>query len=39
MWLLAHRGRLHDDPIIATARDPLSYVLGALVAVLLLAAV
>jgi 4-hydroxybenzoate polyprenyltransferase len=39
MWLLAHRGRLHDDPIVATARDPLSYVLGALVAVLLLAAV
>ncbi|HEU4649760.1 MAG TPA: UbiA family prenyltransferase [Gemmatimonadales bacterium] len=38
MWLLGHRGRLHDDPIVATARDPLSYVLGGLVAVILLAA-
>lgn len=39
MWLLAHRGRLHEDPIVATARDPISYVLGAIVAVLMLAAV
>ncbi|HEY6948736.1 MAG TPA: UbiA family prenyltransferase [Gemmatimonadales bacterium] len=39
MWLLAHRGRLHDDPIVATARDPISYLLGAIVAVLMLAAV
>lgn len=38
MWLLAHRGRLHDDPIVATARDPLSYIIGAMVATLLLAA-
>lgn len=35
MWLLAHRGRIHDDPIVATVRDPVSYVLGALVAVVL----
>jgi len=38
MWLLAHRGRLHDDPIVATARDPVSYVIGGLVTVVLLAA-
>jgi 4-hydroxybenzoate polyprenyltransferase len=38
MWLLAHRGRLHEDPIVATARDPISYLLGAIVAVLMLAA-
>jgi 4-hydroxybenzoate polyprenyltransferase len=31
MWLLAHRGEIHDDPIVATVRDPASYVLGALV--------
>lgn len=31
MWLLAHRGQIHDDPIVATVRDPASYVLGALV--------
>jgi 4-hydroxybenzoate polyprenyltransferase len=32
MWLLAHRGQIHDDPIVATVRDPVSYLLGALVA-------
>ena len=38
MWLLAHRGRIHDDPIVATVRDPVSYVIGALVGVIMLAA-
>jgi 4-hydroxybenzoate polyprenyltransferase len=35
MWLLAYRGRVHDDPIVATVRDPSSYAVGALVAVVL----
>jgi len=35
MWLLAHRGRIHDDPIVATVRDPASYVLGVLVALVM----
>jgi 4-hydroxybenzoate polyprenyltransferase len=35
MWLLAHRGRIHDDPIVATVRDPASYVIGALVALVM----
>ena len=35
MWLLAHRGQIHDDPIVATVRDPASYVLGALVALVM----
>lgn len=35
MWLLAHRGRIHDDPIVATVRDPMSYVAGALLALVL----
>ncbi len=35
MWLLAHRGRIHDDPIVATVRDPMSYVTGALLALVL----
>lgn len=39
MWLLAHRGRLDQDPIVATLREPSSYVLGALVAAILYAAV
>lgn len=38
MWLLAHRGRIADDPIVATVRDPASYAVGLLVAVVLLAA-
>jgi hypothetical protein len=35
MWLLAHRGRIDQDPIVATVRDPVSYVIGALVALVL----
>ncbi len=38
MWLLAHRGQIHEDPIVASARDPSSYIVGALVAVVLYAA-
>jgi 4-hydroxybenzoate polyprenyltransferase len=38
-WLLAHRGRMHDDPIVATLRDPVSYAVGAAVVAVLLAAV
>jgi len=38
MWLLAHRGRIHDDPIVATVRDPVSYLIGGLVGVILFAA-
>ena len=38
MWLLAHRGQIHEDPIVASARDPSSYVIGALVLVVLYAA-
>jgi 4-hydroxybenzoate polyprenyltransferase len=35
MWLLAHRGRIDQDPIVAAVRDPASYVIGALVALIL----
>ena len=38
-WLLAARGRAHDDPLVATMRDPVSYLLGALVALVLYLAV
>lgn len=38
MWLMAYRGQIHEDPIVATVRDPLSYVLGALVGVIMYAA-
>ena len=39
MWLLAHRGRIDQDPIVAAVRDPASYAIGALVALILYAAV
>lgn len=38
MWLLAHRGEIHEDPIVASARDPSSYVVGILVLLVLYAA-
>ena len=28
MWLMAHRGRIHDDPVAFALRDPLSRALG-----------
>ena len=31
MWMLGHRGRINQDPIVAAVRDPASYVIGALV--------
>jgi 4-hydroxybenzoate polyprenyltransferase len=35
MWLLAHRGRIHQDPIVAAVRDPASYGIGTLVALIM----
>lgn len=32
MWLWALRGKMTDDPIVFAAKDPASYVIGALVA-------
>lgn len=29
-WLLAHRAELHDDPVVAVARDPSTYAVLAL---------
>lgn len=26
MWLLAHRGEMHDDPIISMAKTPMTYI-------------
>jgi len=39
MWLLAHRGTVEDDPIIAAAKDVPSYVVAALVALIAVMAV
>lgn len=31
VWLLAHRGQMHDDPIVFALRDKVSYVVAAIV--------
>ena len=36
MWLMAHHGRIHDDPVAFALRDPLSRAFGLAVAALLL---
>jgi H+/Cl- antiporter ClcA len=30
VWLRAHRGQMHDDPIVFALKDPVSYAVGAL---------
>jgi 4-hydroxybenzoate polyprenyltransferase len=29
LWLAAHRRQIHDDPVVAVAKDPVTYFLGA----------
>ncbi len=36
MWLMAHRGRIHDDPVAFALRDPASRAFGVAAAVVLL---
>ncbi len=31
VWLLAHRGQMHDDPIVFALKDPVSYLIGILI--------
>ncbi len=38
VWLLAHRGEMHEDPIVFTLKDPASYIVGVLVAATIIAA-
>ncbi len=38
VWLLTHRGQMHDDPIVFALRDPVSRVIGLIAALILLAA-
>ncbi|WP_031386725.1 UbiA family prenyltransferase [Desulfonatronum thiodismutans] len=32
IWFVAHRGRMHDDPVVFTIKDPLSWAVGLLIA-------
>jgi 4-hydroxybenzoate polyprenyltransferase len=38
MWLMAHRARMHDDPLVFALRDRVSQILIALMAVILFVA-
>jgi 4-hydroxybenzoate polyprenyltransferase len=38
VWLVAHRGGMHDDPILFMARDKLSYLVLSSIIILVLAA-
>jgi 4-hydroxybenzoate polyprenyltransferase len=31
VWFLAHRGKLEDDPMVFTVKDPVSYAVGAII--------
>ena len=39
MWLMAHRGEIHDDPIVTAVTDPASYVVGMVIAALVIASI
>ena len=38
IWFLANRGRMSEDPVVFAARDPLSYVLGVFLVLILVLA-
>ena len=38
LWLRAHRGEMHDDPIVFAARDGASWIVGAAIVVITIAA-
>jgi 4-hydroxybenzoate polyprenyltransferase len=38
IWLLVHRGHIHEDPVVFAIRDRVSYVVGACVAIVLFVA-
>lgn len=39
VWLMAHRGKMHDDPVVFALKDKISLLIGVLTAITLLAAV
>lgn len=38
IWMKAHRGQMHDDPVLFAIRDPMSLASGAAIAVIVLIA-
>ena len=35
IWFRAHRGKMHDDPIVFTVKDPRSYIIGGIVGIII----
>ena len=38
IWFITTRGKMHDDPIIFTGKDPVSYIIGIIVVLLVIGA-
>jgi 4-hydroxybenzoate polyprenyltransferase len=38
IWFLANRGKMHDDPIVFTGKDPFSYAIGLIITLLVIGA-
>jgi 4-hydroxybenzoate polyprenyltransferase len=38
LWFLAHRGKMHDDPIITMARTPMTYIVLSIIVFTVIAA-
>jgi hypothetical protein len=36
VWLVAHRGNMHDDPIVFAFRDRVSYLVGLMIVIAVL---
>jgi 4-hydroxybenzoate polyprenyltransferase len=39
IWLKVHRGEIHDDPLVAVAADPVTYILTGISGVIVWAAI
>lgn len=38
IWFISHRGKMHDDPIVFTAKDPISYIIGVVIIIIAIGA-
>ncbi len=38
LWFMAHRGKMTDDPIVYTAKDPVSYIVALIISILAIGA-
>jgi len=38
IWLVTYRGKMYDDPIVFMAKDPVSYIVGLIVTILVIGA-